>query len=44
MSVDAQREDELTLRVGEIVTILREDEGWWEGDLNGAVGVFPSNL
>lgn len=41
---EAQRDDELTLRVGDIVVILREDEGWWEGDLNGQVGVFPSNF
>lgn len=41
---DAQRDDELSLRVGDIVTILREDDGWWEGEFNGAVGVFPSNF
>jgi len=29
----AQRGDELDLVVGDIVTILREDEGWWEGEL-----------
>ena len=39
---EAQRDDELNLQPGEIVTILREDEGWWEGELNGAVGMFPS--
>jgi hypothetical protein len=37
-------EDELTLTVNDIVTILDknlEDEGWWKGELNGRIGVFP---
>lgn len=24
--------------------ILQEEEGWWEGVLNGKTGVFPSNF
>lgn len=39
--------DELQLRVGDILTILDknlEDEGWWKGELNGKVGVFPDNF
>jgi hypothetical protein len=34
----------LTLTVNDIVTILDknlEDEGWWKGELNGRIGVFP---
>lgn len=37
-------DDELTLTVGDIVTILDknlEDEGWWKGESNGRIGVFP---
>lgn len=41
---EAQREDELDLVPGDIITILREDEGWWEGEIGGRVGVFPSNF
>jgi len=39
-------DDELTLTANEIVTILDknvEDEGWWRGELNGRIGVFPDN-
>eukprot|EP00118_Oscarella_pearsei_P004244 m.17808 g.17808 ORF g.17808 m.17808 type:complete len:662 (+) comp27557_c0_seq1:42-2027(+) len=43
---EAQAEDELSLKVGSIVEILRKDvsDGWWEGRLNGKVGVFPYNF
>ena len=37
-------DDELTLTTNDIVTILDknlEDEGWWKGELNGRIGVFP---
>jgi SH3 domain-containing kinase-binding protein 1 len=39
--------DELTLRVGQVVTIINkdvEDAGWWKGELDGVVGVFPENF
>lgn len=39
-------DDELTLNTNDIVTILDkhlEDEGWWKGELNGRIGVFPDN-
>merc|ERR1711915_562388 len=42
-----QNKDELSLKVGQVVTILSkdvEDAGWWKGELNGAVGVFPENF
>ncbi|KAG2227145.1 hypothetical protein INT45_003875 [Circinella minor] len=40
-----QNSDELALWVNGIVTILDQSigDGWWKGDLNGKVGVFPSN-
>ncbi|XP_014900194.1 SH3 domain-containing protein 21 [Poecilia latipinna] len=39
--------DELELKKGNIVAILNketEDEGWWEGELNGRHGFFPDNF
>ncbi|KAK2844871.1 hypothetical protein Q5P01_011530 [Channa striata] len=43
----AKAEDELDLKKGDVVVILRkeaEDEGWWEGELNGRYGFFPDNF
>ncbi|XP_035018935.1 SH3 domain-containing protein 21 isoform X2 [Hippoglossus stenolepis] len=43
----AKAEDELDLKKGEIVVLLRketEDEGWWEGEINGRHGLFPDNF
>ncbi|XP_039884591.1 CD2-associated protein-like, partial [Simochromis diagramma] len=40
-----QNEDELELKVGNIVEITEEvEEGWWSGTLNGKSGLFPSNF
>uniref|UniRef100_A0A3Q4H1D1 Osteoclast-stimulating factor 1 n=1 Tax=Neolamprologus brichardi TaxID=32507 RepID=A0A3Q4H1D1_NEOBR len=40
-----QNEDELELKVGDIVEITEEvEEGWWSGTLNGKSGLFPSNF
>ncbi|OBZ86800.1 SH3 domain-containing kinase-binding protein 1 [Choanephora cucurbitarum] len=41
----AQSSDELTLQANGIITILDQDvaEGWWKGDLNGKIGVFPAD-
>ncbi|UJR09892.1 hypothetical protein I4U23_014114 [Adineta vaga] len=42
----ATANDELTLTTNDIVTIVDknlEDEGWWKGELNGRIGVFPDN-
>eukprot|EP00116_Pleurobrachia_bachei_P012665 sb/3472927/ len=36
--------DELTFTKGSIITVTQVvDGGWWEGELNGEVGWFPSN-
>ncbi|XP_017877244.1 unconventional myosin-Ie-like isoform X2 [Ceratina calcarata] len=36
--------DELQLKEGDIIEILKEDkDGWWHGRLNGRTGLFPSN-
>ncbi|XP_068592082.1 SH3 domain-containing protein 21 isoform X2 [Cebidichthys violaceus] len=43
----AKTEDELELKKGDVVVLLRketEDEGWWEGELNGRCGFFPDNF
>ena len=40
----ARREEEISLKVGDIVTnITQEDQSWWEGDTNGKHGMFPGN-
>ncbi|XP_065909782.1 unconventional myosin-Ie-like [Dysidea avara] len=40
----AQDTDELTLREGDVVEILKKDpNGWWKGRLRGREGLFPSN-
>ncbi|XP_015113136.1 CD2-associated protein [Diachasma alloeum] len=43
----ASNDDELTLDEGDVVTILSRDapdKGWWKGELNGRVGLFPDNF
>ncbi|KAF3702566.1 CD2-associated protein Adapter protein CMS Cas ligand with multiple SH3 domains [Channa argus] len=40
-----QNEDELELKLGDIIEITEEvEEGWWSGSVNGKVGLFPSNF
>uniref|UniRef100_A0A3Q2YQV5 Osteoclast-stimulating factor 1 n=1 Tax=Hippocampus comes TaxID=109280 RepID=A0A3Q2YQV5_HIPCM len=40
-----QNEDELELKVGDILEITEEvEEGWWSGVINGKSGLFPSNF
>lgn len=43
-----QTDDELSFPEGAIIRILsretHEDDGFWEGEFNGAVGVFPAVL
>ncbi|XP_045438267.1 SH3 domain-containing kinase-binding protein 1 isoform X9 [Pipistrellus kuhlii] len=44
---EAQNDDELTIKEGDIVTLINKDcidIGWWEGELNGRRGVFPDNF
>ena len=43
----AQNEDELSLQEGQLITIITkdcEDKGWWKGEIDGKVGVFPDNF
>ncbi|KAM8831400.1 CD2-associated protein isoform 3-T3 [Spinachia spinachia] len=40
-----QNEDELLLKIGDVVDIIEEvEEGWWNGNFNGKSGLFPSNF
>ena len=44
---DATAEDELTFEEGQVIKIITKsahgvDDGWWEGELDGKVGNFPS--
>lgn len=44
---DAQSDDELTLKEGDVINIVSkevEDKGWWKGEMNGRIGVFPDNF
>ncbi|XP_041044394.1 CD2-associated protein isoform X2 [Carcharodon carcharias] len=43
---EAVQEDELTLKVGDLIRNVRklEEEGWCEGELNGKRGLFPDNF
>ncbi|XP_061541157.1 LOW QUALITY PROTEIN: rho guanine nucleotide exchange factor 6 [Phycodurus eques] len=37
-------EDELSFVKGDVIVVMRQEEGgWWEGNLNGKTGWFPSN-
>lgn len=43
----AQNRDELNLRVEDVVNVLQKDlpdDGWWLGEVNGVIGVFPDNF
>jgi len=44
---DPTNDDELELKVNDIINIIdkkSEDYGWWKGELNGKIGVFPDNF
>ena len=41
---NAVNDDELTLEEGQMVAVVSkevEDKGWWKGEVDGRVGVFP---
>ena len=41
----AQLPDELSLKVGDVITKVEKMEGgWWRGDLAGVRGMFPDNF
>ncbi|XP_063699365.1 protein nervous wreck isoform X2 [Culicoides brevitarsis] len=44
---EASAEDELTFEEGQVIRLITKephgvDDGWWEGELNGKIGNFPS--
>ena len=46
-SYTAEQPDELSLVEGQLVRVIEktlEDDGWWKGEVNGKVGVFPDNF
>ncbi|KAI9090825.1 P-loop containing nucleoside triphosphate hydrolase protein [Phlyctochytrium arcticum] len=41
---EATEADELSFSTGDIIAInSKDDEGWWQGTLNGQKGLFPAN-
>ena len=43
-SFEGERDSDLNFQEGDIITVLRRYEnGWWEGEVNGRIGDFPSN-
>ena len=41
---NADKEDELTFQEGQTIYVLKKnDDGWWEGVMEGITGLFPGN-
>ncbi|KAK2147890.1 hypothetical protein LSH36_530g00009 [Paralvinella palmiformis] len=39
----SQQHDELTIKPGDILLVYEKQlDGWWQGELNGQVGIFPA--
>ncbi|XP_053314559.1 intersectin-2 [Spea bombifrons] len=40
----ANNEDEMNFSKGQLINVINKDDAdWWQGELNGATGLFPSN-
>ncbi|XP_071549230.1 abl interactor 2 isoform X3 [Panulirus ornatus] len=40
----ADKEDELTFQENAVIYVIKKnDDGWWEGVMNGVTGLFPGN-
>lgn len=39
----AEDSTELPLRKGDVITIIKKGQDWWEGECNGQRGLFPGN-
>ncbi|XP_056016290.1 intersectin-1-like isoform X4 [Ostrea edulis] len=40
----AQNDDELTFHKDSVINVInKEDANWWQGELNGTLGMFPAN-
>ena len=43
-ALEGEEEGELSFNEGDRIEVIRKDpSGWWEGKLNGVVGLFPEN-
>eukprot|EP00794_Sanderia_malayensis_P000125 gene125-736_t len=42
-SYTSQNEDELTFYKGSVINVIKKEGDWWQGELNGQVGMFPFN-
>jgi hypothetical protein len=41
---NADKDDELTFQEGSTIYVLKKnDDGWWEGVMDGITGLFPGN-
>lgn len=41
---NADKDDELTFKENSIIYVTaKNDDGWWEGVMNGITGLFPGN-
>ncbi len=39
----ANQADELTIIPGDLINVIeKQDQDWWQGELNGVVGIFPA--
>lgn len=42
---NANDENELSFKINDVITIIeKNDSGWWQGELNGKIGIFPSTF
>ena len=39
----AQNADELTFYKGSVINVMSKEGDWWKGEMNGKIGMFPSN-
>ncbi|ESO08088.1 hypothetical protein HELRODRAFT_190881 [Helobdella robusta] len=41
----SDRDDELSFKSGDVITVISKPHAeWWNGELNGAQGIFPANF
>lgn len=41
---NADKEDELSFQESSVIYVLKKnDDGWWEGVMDGITGLFPGN-
>ena len=40
---DPQQSDELKIVEGDMINVInKQEDDWWQGELNGVVGIFPA--